>query len=956
MKPILKQIARIYFDRYGSEIHRTAFVFPNRRSGFFFRKYLSECTDSPFFSPEILTISNLFTKLNPAYQADRIKLLFVLYDIYIKKSASNEAFDDFLHWGEMLINDFDEIDKQLIDAKQLFTNVTDLNSIEKDFTFLNPSQTKAILTFWSSFSPEKNDDNQQFFLKVWHILYPIYDEFRKTLHSQNIAYEGMIYRDVIENANSGNLKIPYQKVVFVGFNAISNAEKELFKYLKNNGIAEFYWDYSSEMLKDEDNKASFFMKENLRLFPSDIEIDEDEDENENTRFEVYAMPSKIGQAKQLYPILKELIDNSLLDNETAIQTAIVLPDEQMLMPVLHSIPEEIKSINVTIGYSVSGTPIASLIDFLWSLQKNVRKNEADSSFYYKDVLSILKHNYVSVNCPKETSELIKDIVEKNQVYISAAAFKDSPLLKLVFHTPSSSFEIAEYLTSVLRALQTGLFSQTEENEEDEKIDTKSLEKVFIAHYQDIIKRMYDMMIETGTIVSIDTYFKLLKQMTALIKIPFMGEPLSGLQIMGVLETRALDFKNVIILNVNEGIFPAKTSSNTFIPYQLRRGFGLPTQEHQDSIWAYNFYRLINRAERVIMLYDTRTDGLQSGEVSRFVHQLKYHYKIPVKQKLSVYNIASSRTASLTIEKDREAMNLLGLFEKDKYLSASSINVYLDCPVKFCLSVLKGIKEEDDVSETIENDLFGTLLHRVMEFVYKPLCGKTVTADLLKLFSENDNIRNIINQAFAKDFFHSETVKPLVGQTYLYGETIRKYANKILEYDRSLTPFTYIDSEKLVKTSINIDNGKKVNIKCFIDRIESRDNIVRIIDYKSGRPSSLNFTSMESLFDSTSKDRKKAVMQVFLYAWTCTSIMKGAEIQPVVYYVRDLFAKSDFDPRIRLVVEKEKTVISNFSLYKNEFEDNLRAAINEIFDADKPFVQTSNIKNCEYCYFKNTCGR
>jgi CRISPR/Cas system-associated exonuclease Cas4 (RecB family) len=957
MTPFLQQAAKIFYEHYGIDIHRLTFVFPNKRSGLFFRKYLSQLTPKSALLPEIMTINILFQKLNPKHQADPVKLLFILYDIYIQKSGSGENFDDFFYWGEMLLNDFDDIDKYLIDAGQLFTNVTDLDSIERDFSFLKPVQIQAIRSFWSSFNPENKDNNQQFFLHVWQILYDIYAEFRQTLSSRNIAYEGMIYREVIEKIKAETVDLPYEKFVFVGLNALSSSEMELLKYLKKQGIADFYWDYSSDFVKDSDNKASYFMNENLRLFPSAFEIKDSK--TYNTHFETIGIPSRIGQAKQLYYTLNELIDNDLFSNEHALQTAVVLPDEQMLMPVLQSVPEKISRINVTIGYSVSNSPIASLMDFLQSLQKNARQTTDDIMFYYRDVLTILQHNYVSAACPDESAGLIRSITEKNQIYISISAFKNNSLLKLLFSTPSGTAEISDYLTAIFQELQTGILSAIYESETgDDKTTFRSvsLEKEFIAHYQIIVKRMNDTMAETKTSFSTETYFKLLKQMTDLIKIPFSGEPLSGLQIMGVLETRALDFKNIIILNVNEGVFPAKSSFNSFIPYQLRRGFGLPTQEYQESIRAYHFYRLIHRAERVIMLYDTRSEGLQSGEVSRFVHQLRYHYKIPIQQKLSVYNISSSRVVPFTVEKDEDVMKLLASYQSDKHLSASAINIYLDCPVKFYFSVLKGIEEEEVVSETIENDTFGTILHSVMELSYKQLCGKSVASDILKVLSENKNMTEFIREAFAKDFFHTDHPRPLVGQTYLYGETIRKYATKILEYDRSITPFQYIDSEKLIHTQIEINEGGKVKIKGFIDRIDRKDGVIRIVDYKSGRVSPLMFNSMESLFDINAKDRKKAVMQVFLYAWAYSSEKNDFQIQPSVYYIRNLFAKGDFDPSIRQTVDKEKIVINNFSLLRNKFEDCLRTTLNEMFDAGKPFIQTPNIKNCQYCPFKNICGK
>ncbi|MDR2775712.1 MAG: PD-(D/E)XK nuclease family protein [Tannerella sp.] len=969
MTPFLKQIATIFYDRYGQDIHRMTFVFPNKRSGMFFRKYLSEAAARPVFSPAILTINDLFQKLNPKQQADRIKLLFMLYDIYKRQSDGGETFDDFVYWGEMLLNDFDDIDKYLVDARQLFTNVTDINRIDETFAYLTPSQIQAIRSFWSSFGmggndkTESYDSNRRFFLHIWELLYPVYTELRERLAAEGMAYEGMIYREVVENLE----KMPspaFKKIVFIGFNALTKAEKMLFKHLKEQGIADFYWDYASEKIKDEDNRASFFMNENLRLFPSEHALPEEE--AEQTQFELIGVPSRIGQAKQVYTLLEKLSEKGTMRADEAMRTAIVLPDEQLLMPVLNAIPEPVSRINVTLGYPLSGTLVASLMNSLQSLRKNVRITDDDIRFYHRDVIAVLRHKYISSALPAETSALVKDITEHNQIYIPVKTFEKSPLLTLLFSTPATAAETFDYLTDILEKLNVYLLTTDEENagtneltsatNAETNVRSDALEQEFLFYYYSMVNRMRELIREAGTDMSTDTCFRLLRKMTDSTKIPFYGEPLSGLQIMGTLETRALDFENLILLSVNEGIFPAKSTANSFIPYHLRKGFDLPSPEHQDAIWAYHFYRMIYRAKKVTMLYDTRADGLQSGEVSRFIRQLIYHYQTPVQRKLSVYDVSSSHVAPLCVDKDEDTMRLLTAYEADKSLSASAINIYLDCPLKFYFSVLRGINEEEAVSETLENDTFGTILHHVMELTYKPLCGKTVTADLLKLAAQEKNMTAIIQQAFADDFFHTEKPHPLTGQAYLYGETIRKYACKALEYDRSTPPFVYIGSEKLFHTSLEIKGGRKIRIKGFIDRIDRIGDIVRITDYKSGRPSALTFGSMESLFDMTAKERKKAILQVFLYAWIYAKEDGEKNLRPEVFYMRNLFGREEFDPLIRQVNGKEKTVIENFSLYHEAFEEHLRNCLNEMFDAEKPFTQTQNPFVCEYCPFTGICGR
>ncbi|MDR3253139.1 MAG: PD-(D/E)XK nuclease family protein, partial [Tannerella sp.] len=592
MKPFLKQVADTFYDMHGAELKHLAFIFPNRRSGVFFKKYLDERAvrlSAPAVEPAIMTISDLFYRMNNRQPVDHIKLLFMLYDIYRRQSHSDETFDDFCYMGEMLLGDFDDIDKYMVDARQLFTNVENLNDISRDFAFLTESQVQAIRSFWSSFQPESGQPDKQSFLRVWSLLYPVYRELREKLAGENMAYEGMVYREVIENIES--MVVDYEKLVFVGLNALTSAEKALLGYLQKEGKADFYWDYLSDMLKDPDNRASFFLRDNTRLFPSEYPLAEDEtltedktlaeehplaeDETlaeeypfaeERPLIETVGIPSRIGQAKQLYPLLRELSSAKDFD---PLKTAIVLPDEKLLMPVLNSIPENISCINVTLGYSLNGTPIASLTASLQSLQKNRRETGDAVTFYHRDVAAILRHKYVNAVCPAEAASLIKDIRDNNKVYVSPDELGLTPFLKLLFTSASSPSGISDYLMAVLTELQ------------QQEVDT--LEHEFINTYYNMVGRMREMIEETRMEMTGDTYFRLLKQMTDMIKIPFEGEPLSGLQVMGVLETRALDFENIIILSVNEGVFPSRSASNSFIPYHLRRGFGLPTPEYHDSV-------------------------------------------------------------------------------------------------------------------------------------------------------------------------------------------------------------------------------------------------------------------------------------------------------------------------------------------------------------------------------------
>lgn len=964
MKPFLYQVATLFYQQYGAEIHRLAFVFPNRRAGLFFQKYLSEISERPLFSPLILTINDLFMQLSGKHPADKIQMLFRLYELYKQRSGSSESFDEFIYWGEMLLNDFDDIDKYMVDARMLFRNVSDLKSLDDDFNYLSPEQVQAIRSFWSSFYPKGDSPNQQHFLELWEILYDLYAGLRTSLAKDGCGYDGMIFREVVEQLEKEPMSdFPFDQVVFVGLNALSVSEERLLLALQKKGVADFYWDYVGPWVTDPDNKASFFLERNLRLFPSRMQLPATGPVQAEIR--VMGVPSAIGQAKQVYPILQALADEQQLTDESALRTAIVLPDEHLLVPVLNAIPEAIQHINVTMGYPLAGTPVAALMEYILTLQKNIRYIDRVPVFYFRDVLPILNHQYVMAAAPEEVSQLVKDMTAGNRIYVHAADLNRHELLSILFTPVQNTEELSDYLIHVLEALNACLRNNRPNPDDEEMISnstqtTADIEQEFIFHYFATVNRMKEVMREAKIEMRLDTYFRLLKRMTDLITIPFEGEPLSGLQVMGVLETRALDFDRLIILSMNEGIFPLKKAANSFIPYNLRRGFGLPTYEHQDSVWAYHFYRLIRRAKQVTLLYDTRTTGLQTGEVSRFVHQLRYHYQYPLIDELVVYDVASSAVPPISVQKTAEVEKLLSDFLSGgtRALSASAINTYLDCPLKFYFSVLEQIQEEDEITETVERDVFGSILHKVMEDLYAPFKGKLVTADLLKLLGKDQPLlTGTIARAFAELFFKSPVVRPLEGENFLTGEMIRKYAEKILEQDARFTPFHYIESEKKVRATITLSDRRVVQLKGFIDRVDSLDRVLRIVDYKTGS-GKLEFESVEGLFDKEVKDRPKAVMQVFLYAWMYQQLPEytGMPIQPAIYYLRTLFQRS-FNP----VVEQKKgrgkaDKVNSFQEFASDFEGKLRQCLDEIFNLDIPFTQTETGKACAYCSFRGLCGK
>lgn len=958
MKPFLFSIAEQYFKNFNGNISRFTFVFPNRRAGVFFQKYLCELTDIPLFSPEIQTITDLFISLSNLHQTDRLSNLFRLYRIYLKQSKRTETFDNFIFWGDMLLNDFDEIDKNLIDAKQLFTNILDLKEIDTVFDTLTDEQKKIIRQFWSNFVPLSEGKQKEEFITTWRILLPIYNEFRSELFGEKMATEGMLWRQVAEDLKNNKININENQYVFVGFNSLTACELQLFKELKKREQADFYFDYQSPQLQDENNLASFFYKESAILFPSKFEIETNVIPLADKYIELIAVPSEVGQAKQVFRILETLTKEENFTGDT-LNTAVVLPDENLLLPVLHSFPAQIQQINITMGFPLKATPAFALFENIFSLHKHARKNRDNSIlFYYKDVLNILNHRYIGDNRKDLISILKNKIIDENKIYIQKEYLSQNELFSLIFSDLDNEKDFLDYLLKIILII-------IEQWKDDANVSVEyQLDSDFLYQYYLIINRLLEILKTNADEIkiSLDTLMQLLRRLTGGLTVPFEGEPLAGLQVMGALETRLLDFENVIITNFSEGIFPQRQITNSFIAQSLRRAFGLPLSEHRDANSSYNFYRLISRAKRIFLLFDSHTEGLQTGEVSRFFLQLKYQYNAPIVEKNLSYNIVFDEIVPLSAEKTPEIMQKLRQFlipNSQKALSPSAINTYLNCPYQFYLSYIEELKEVDEISELLDSSAFGRVFHKSMEILYKRFEGKTLETQYFDdELLNRENIEKAINRAFSQEIFknNNENSVELEGNNLLISKLLEKYIRQILLIDKKRVPFQYIASEYRFFVRFPINNGTQlVNLKGFIDRIDEKDGVVRILDYKTGAGTN-EFASIEQIFDQKDEKRPKYALQTFFYGTLFDKKSETQQIQTGIFFLRELF-KDDFTTQMFQRIDKKSGIaVDDISEYKQEFLSCLAVCLEEIFNPDIPFEQTSLPKNCEFCSFKEICKK
>ncbi len=1023
MEPFLKQVADHYFGL--GEIGRRCFIFPNRRSMVFFRKYLSEAlcrkanaagdgSVTPIIAPECYTINDFFYTASGFAVTDRVTLLLELYRVYSGLYKKAESLDDFIFWGDIILGDFNDIDKYLVDPGQLFRNVSDFKEIQDTYSYLTDLQREAIEAFVSNFRDKAgrltvdigsdNPNVKERFLQIWNLLHPIYKEFNRVLEEKGMAYEGMVYRRFAElvsgkaalegedgNAFEEGLKARFRAedgFVFVGLNALNECEKTVLRRMRDAGLAEFCWDYCGDLISDPANKSSFFMSENIREFPSAFQVEAPC----RAKFHVLAVPSSVGQVKQVPGILREIADGQVggdlslvgrlggtaleaptpgslfaaIDAPvTGVDCAVVLPDEQLLVPLLNSIPPEIREVNVTMGYPMSGSELFSFMSMVAMIQLHTVQRDGKWYFYHKQVWDLFSTGIFRKSRDKQAEDIVRKIKKEAKYYIPIEEFKGSPLLETVFRPvltdakaadPQQIRAFAAYLVQVIRTVAPHMADNPD----------LALELEFAKEYF----RSVNMLAPMELAVQPLTFVHLLNQLLSAVSVPFKGEPLKGLQVMGPLETRALDFTNLVILSSNEGMFPRKSISSSFIPPELRKGFGLPTYEFQDAVWAYYFYRMITRAKEVWMVYDSRTEGMNSGEESRYIKQLRYHFNIELDMR-TVKTGAMEATELPDIRKTEGDVELI----RKKPLSASALQHYLDCPAKFYYADVRRLKPDEEVKEVVDNGIFGTVFHDTMASLYlgeaamdpafdmedkeqmrtiQPM-KRVSRAYLRKWIGQKDALRAKV-RALIMQMLH---VIELSGRNLVVVDVVVEYVVQTLKRDLEQLETRGEDSFELLgieKHETMVFHGQPFH--GFIDRMDRfGDGILRIVDYKTGHVSDDDefiddkkaAKIVEKIFKEDVADRPKIALQFFIYDKLMERQAGKQGISNSVYCVSRLFKGAP------------ETFAQN-QVFKGLMENKLAALVDELHDLAVPF-RRAKVKEtqaqrspCDYCDFKIICGR
>ena len=1048
MNSFLEIVAKDLYQKCDGNFQNLTIIFPNKRASLFFNQHIFSIANAPLWAPKYQTISELFQTLSPLEVTDSIELVCRLYQAYEKAYQQNggvmdETLDKFYSWGELMLSDFQDIDNNHVDAQLLFRNISDLNDLTR-FDYLSEEQVKALQEYFQNF--DISTLLKENYMSLWKMLPTIYTGFRKELLSAGLAYEGMLKRNVVSRLSEGELpdderltegqeaiaqqkvadfkeRIQQQKFAVVGFNVLNKTEQEMFKFLKENSQVYFYWDFDEayKQKKADDQKvfeAGRFIYEDMLSFPNEFKPNTEtyrlaynNFSSDKKHITYISSPTENAQTQYIGTWIQQC--HLQAEGEQLNQSAIVLCNENLLQSVLHSIPVDDEfakrfKLNVTMGYPLLQTPISSYLMAVLDLQLHgYHENRSGNSFWrYAQVAAVLKHPYTNRLGGGMARKLLSTIKSHNILFPSISLIENLPVeqndekkarqeerqkafLLQLFSRQNSMKDLLNYLLQLIQSV--GNSYRLVEKSFDYQLYVESVFNAF-----KIVNRLLKLD-ELGILrVEPFTLSRLLFQIVNSHSLPFHGEPAVGIQVMGVLETRNLDFKNVLMLSVNEGNLPKSENCSSFIPYFLREEYHLTTRDKRNSLYAYYFYRLVQRAENLTLIYNNSTEGTSRGEMSRFMKQMLVEQEdLHLAHKIELKNLTATNVpylpSSIVIPKSEEVLEQLrghyiwgedgsrpiALKEKSNgYLSPSAINTYLDCPLKFYFQKVAHLDPEDELTDDVEDNTFGSIFHFCMSEIYarlgvgKPLMPK----DIDSVLNEEKTIAYYVDRAFNKEFFHENDLdkSPTYnGEQLLNRSVVITYVKNQLEYDKQFCPLTIIEMEKEHASFFKLSDGTTVKLGGIIDRIDrvrlpDGTDQLRILDYKTSSKTQTT-KSIEALFDSKMTTRAYHIMQAFYYADIYSreeSVQQSVGVS--LMYVK-LTREGEKDrKKCNPLVMLDMTEICDFAnqnditdsamTIRNAYHSQLLAVIDSIFNPQVPFTQAPTNHPCKYCKFLAICGR
>ena len=972
MKAFLEYVAEDIIRKYGTNLSKIVVVFPNKRASLFMNEYLVRVAGKPIWAPTYITISELFRRHSKFVEGDQIKLICDLYKIFSACTKIDETLDHFYGWGQLLLADFDDLDKNMADVHQVFANLKNIHEFD-DVSYLTDNQKKALTKFFGNFNEDHNSELKQRFLSLWSNFETIYHDYNLYLERQGLAYEGALYRKV---ASDERLVFKYDMYIFVGFNMMQKVELTICDRLLKDGKAKFYWDFDRYYMPkspiQNTHEAGHFISQYLSRYSNELDVTDGAIyDNLNRKQEITYLSTTTEDAQARY-ISRWLQDEKRV--QAGRKTAIVLADESLLQTVIHCLPDTIKNVNITTGYPLSLSPVSSFINLLIQLQTVGHVSNTDK-FRLRNVSAVLRHPY-AVFVSESCVDLLKNLQENRRYFPSIRELAMDENLAFLFKDISCldgdrNLQLANWMIELLRRI--GIRAK----EDNDPLFKESLFRMYT-----LLNRLAGLIGNGDLTVDGVTFQRLILQLIQFTNIPFHGEPAIGLQIMGVLETRNLDFDHILVLLCNEGNMPKGVNDVSFIPYSIRKAFGLTTIDNKVAIYAYYFYSLLQRSSDIMLTYNTAAENGKTGEMSRFMLQLMIESEFKIKYVVLRAGQKVVMPHRMPIKKTDEIITILNSFTK---ISPTAINRYLRCQLQFYYNMVLGIKEPDkDEGGEIDNRIFGNIFHRSAELAYLHFASKEEIEeadgklklirplqirkeDLDALLSDKAVIAEIVDRAFAEELFKLKKKHAPIeynGLQIINREVIIGYLKQLLEMDKQLVPFTIKALEQDVYATIEfpvLGESRALKIGGYIDRLDEvkrgeTERYIRVIDYKTGNTPLKTINTIEDVFstDDISLRHTDYFLQSILYS----IIVRHSElwndrrqpVSPALLFIQHSMGEN-YDPVLKLGKEN----INDVEEYYEEFKERLKNVLREMFDPETEFVPTHDTKRCSTCPYNRLCG-
>ena len=931
METFLAEVAERLRAEHPDNLDHVTVIFNNRRSGLFLRRQFAAMEGQPFFLPRIIGIDELISELGGLTIVPNEYLLFELFDIHrhiVDGDDKYSCFEDFISFGDMMLTDFSEIDLYCVDAKRLFCNLHDIKAIEK----------------WNVETGQPTPFQEKY-LAFYQSLYQYYIRLHERLLGQGKAYGGMAYRYVAENIDTLVPNKDGRHYYFVGFNAVTACEERIVRHYIRQGNGSFITDGDAFYFEDPTQEAGHFLRKN----PFHVGEYAGHFAMEHKEITIVSCPENILQCKYAGQELARLIKDSP-DNPIE-QTALVLADENLLLPMLNALPQEVKTANITMGYPFSNTTVNSLVLKLFSLHQRRRQN----LFYHADILDILTDNGVAtiLGIDNIHSKLTEQIANGHFIYASTGEIAElcqkigcdiSPI-RFVFAeevpAPDDFLALVKLLIHALYDIRA--------------LDNNRTEKEALACLLLIIDYFQELQRQYHFIDSLNVLLKIYTRIAQRNSVPFYGEPLQGLQILGVLETRNLDFKRVILLSANEGTLPSGRAHNTLIPYDLKKSFGIPTFHEKEAVYAYNFYRLLQRATDIHLVYHTEAESMGKGEPSRFLLQVrrelaqKYPNNIALHEEV-LFVDSHAAPMPLDLSYPKNALVLCQLEQISRHgFSPSALNKYRNCPLKFYYENILDIKENDPVNDDLEQNELGSCIHAVLERIYTPMVGMPLKPKTLKQALEN--LDNLLNEVLDQQFHHGRSH---AGRNHFLESVAKMQITNFLETEikglEKGDEIVIFALEKALSHTLEVrveESPIQVVIAGTADRIDRWNGIPRIIDYKSGKVEAkdLKVTELESDWAKV----PDKWFQVMLYTWLWHHTEQSAEP-----HISGIYPLGNFQSDFLVAQWADNTLLHDTQIL--QFENTLQQLLSDILNPDIPFSANYGCRLCAYCPFAEKCQR